>query len=479
MTDLLAMPVLRTGHRRIDQAWRCAIGDLLGNIRPYPSTWAGGDRPQILAGLFYDDPWTRDAAIQAWNGAGLLVPEAARDTLLGCLVQDGGAWRIGGQQWDAAIWITGMWAYIRQTGDRALIAPALAAARASLDGWERTAFNPATGLFHGGGCYLDGVSGYPDRYADTVDGAGGIEHWQPRDPALAAAPARFPAMVLSTNCVYARAYDDAAALALAAGADPGAWPAKAAALRAAIDRALWDEARGTYRFLADAWGGSDRQEGLGLALAILNQVADPARARRVLATARRSPAGLASIFPDWERYAGQGPGIVGRHAAVWPHINLFWADAAARCGDRATFSGEFLALAKRTAENGHFSEVIHPETGRPDGGRQEGGRTPQGGIRWTDFAPWGRQTWCATGYLRVVLRALFGLRFQLDGLRLTSPLLPDGVAQAALDGLRWRDAVLDLRVVGAGSGARLDGRPLAQPLLPAGLAGRHTVELGV
>ena len=40
--------------------------------------------PVILAGLHYDTPWTRDAAINAWNGGSLILPEVSRNTLLSC-----------------------------------------------------------------------------------------------------------------------------------------------------------------------------------------------------------------------------------------------------------------------------------------------------------------------------------------------------------------------------------------------------------
>ena len=37
----------------------------------------------ILAGLHYDTPWTRDAAINAWNGGSLMVPECREYALFG------------------------------------------------------------------------------------------------------------------------------------------------------------------------------------------------------------------------------------------------------------------------------------------------------------------------------------------------------------------------------------------------------------
>ena len=75
----------------------------------------------ILAGLDYDTPWTRDAAINVWNGAGLLLPDVARATLLSVLERAGETVRIGGQYWDAIIWTIGAWHHYLYTGDRELL----------------------------------------------------------------------------------------------------------------------------------------------------------------------------------------------------------------------------------------------------------------------------------------------------------------------------------------------------------------------
>ena len=79
------IPSLETDNPTLNEAFRIAIGDLLGNVSPgrrsanlfgLPSR-----TPLILAGLHYDTPWTRDAAINAWNGASLIMPEVSRNTL--------------------------------------------------------------------------------------------------------------------------------------------------------------------------------------------------------------------------------------------------------------------------------------------------------------------------------------------------------------------------------------------------------------
>ena len=93
----VTIPSLRTDNQTINEAFRIAIGDLMGNVQPFKDGLLERPVPVILAGLHYDTPWTRDAAINAWNGASLILPEVSRNTLLSVLTRADGGVRIGGQ----------------------------------------------------------------------------------------------------------------------------------------------------------------------------------------------------------------------------------------------------------------------------------------------------------------------------------------------------------------------------------------------
>ena len=105
-TDSIAVriPALAVDHRAVHDAFRIAMGDLLGNVSLFQDGLLESPRPVILAGLDYDTPWTRDAAMNAWNGASLLMPEVSRNTLLSVLERVDGKVRIGGQYWDCIVW---------------------------------------------------------------------------------------------------------------------------------------------------------------------------------------------------------------------------------------------------------------------------------------------------------------------------------------------------------------------------------------
>ena len=58
----------------------------------------------VLAGMHYDRPWTRDAAINSWNALSFIWPDLAEETLTAVLTDDQQTGvRIGGQYWDAII----------------------------------------------------------------------------------------------------------------------------------------------------------------------------------------------------------------------------------------------------------------------------------------------------------------------------------------------------------------------------------------
>ncbi len=476
MSELL-LPSFTSSSRDLNDAFRIALGDIHGNVTWYQEGLLDEPRPCLMAGLDYDTPWTRDAAINTWNACGLIREEVCRDTLLSVLTREEGRVVIGGQYWDAMIWTVGAWEYYLFTGDEEFLRLAFEATRNSLGFFEQTELDELTGLFRGPAVYGDGVAAYPDRYVALPDRPSGILAWPRANPdARARRGYGIPMHALSTNCVYARAYELATRIAteLGAAADPS-WIGKADALRAQIDAHFWDGERGTYRYLVDAWGGCDRQEGMGIAFAMLFGIAGPDRAALLCDSTHRTAAGIPCVWPTYERYASVEPGhSYGRHSGtVWPHIQGFWADACSHAGRADLAFEELSLLARAAARDAHFTEILHPDTGLPYGGLQEGGRE---GIRlWSSCR---RQTWSATAFLRVILRVVFGIRPEADGLTF-APSLPPGVEEAAIDGLRYRGTPLRVELRGSGSrvaSCAIDGNPADRAVIdPEG--GHRSVEI--
>lgn len=471
------LPALHTGNSTLDKAFRIAIGDFMGNVVPFRGGLLGVPRPVILAGLDYDTPWTRDAAINVWNAGAFLMPEASRNTLISVLEREDGNVIIGGQYWDAIIWVPGAWFYYLATGDREFLSLAFQAARNSIAYFEANEFAAPLGLFRGPACYGDGVAAYPDIFAQ--DGcSSSILDWPRNRPDLACADGYgIPMHALSTNCLYYRAYRAALSMARELGGEaPPDWPEKADRLKDAINREFWAVDKGFYRYLAGPLGACDHQEALGHSFALLFGVADSAQARQVLTNQHVTAAGVPCVWPTFGRYSAQGPQAFGRHSGtVWPHAQGFWADAAASYGKSTIFGHEFIGLAGHACRDTQFTEIYHPVTTEAYGGIQEEGDE---GIRL--FHSCRRQTWSATAYLRMAIMGLMGVRLGETGIRF-QPCVPEGISHASLDGLRCRRMTLNITVEGTGTrikSVRVNGRLHAVPLALNG-AGQKRVEIEV
>jgi glycogen debranching enzyme len=496
----MTLPFLETDHAELNRAFRIALGDIAGNIFPDRAGLMPNEGPCFRAGLDYPQQWTRDNAINTWNGGGLLYPEVGRNSLLAVLGRVDGEVRITGEYWDSIIWAQGAWAYYLFTGDREFLRTAREAVANTLRFFETTEFDERTGLFRGSAAIQDGVAAFPDRYADIP--SSGIKFWAQHHPRERVAQGEgLPMMALSTNCIYVGAYRVLGAMAAALGErEDAAWARKADALAAAVRRELWDEARGVFRFFTDPWGGCDRVEGVGHAFAILFGVADATQREAVFRNQHVAPAGLPSVWPSYERYTRYTPaeenalptlgwpdhahnptyaeGAFGRHSGVvWPPLQAFWAEAAAR-HERADLLGhELLALAKHACRDGHFSEIYHPITGGEYGGVQEHPEGKGGMQLWASCA---RQTWSETAFVRMVLNGVAGAQFAEEGVRF-APVLPAGVTRVRLGGVRYRAAEVEILVSGAGArivGARVNGVSGAA-FVPASATGPVRVEIEV
>jgi glycogen debranching enzyme len=450
-TYTVRTPWLKTSHPDLNNAYRIAIGDLLGNVSLFQAGLLEEPAPVFLAGQGYRTPWTRDAAINAWNGASIVAPEVARNTLRSVVARHPEGPRVIGedQYWDAIVWVTGAWRHYLYTGDREFLQLAFQVARNSLRYYEDTEYDEADGLFRGPG-WSDGVAGYPDAYADA-GGHSGINRWPEFNPDRISRPGfGIPMKALSTNSLYYQAYRLLPKMAAELGI-PGeaAWARQAERLRQAIQRHFWNAEAGHYRFLTGPFGVSDHQEALGHAYVLLFGIAGEDQARSVLARQYVAPAGVPCLWPNLERYQRPGGMSFGRHAGtVWPQIQGMWAHAAALHGRAAIFGHELFQLAAHALRDNHFAEIYHPLTGEIYGGLQE--RDGQGIVLW-QAQP--RQTWAATAYLRMVLFGLAGLRIAAEGVRF-APCVPEGVSRVEITGLHLRDRVFSVTVSGTGCQVR-------------------------
>ena len=441
------------------------------NDKRDPTGLMASPRTFVRAGGGYQEPWTRDASLNAWNAGSLLDPVTARNTLWAvCQKTDDGriVLQRDNQWWDKVIWITAAWNHAQVTGDRVFLQTAYGVAQDELALMRREHFNPQFGLFAGPAFFADGIAAYPEPLYDPKIGSNFVlDHPLTKDM-----------MALSTNCVYYNAFRCAAQMATELGRpalEIQSYNAAALALKTAINRALWNPQKSTYSYFIHGAGPlagkrDDTQEGIGLAYAILFGVADAKQTQSLLRTTHRTPHGIATAWPHFARYSDEKP---GRHnVAIWPNVNGMWACALAQAGDVNTFQDEVENLALLTQEgDGRFYEIYNFLSGKPDGGWQ-------GGFQWGPLAD---QTWSATAYLRMMHEGLFGMNFQPNGLNF-APKLPAGWSGVTLQGVRYRNMILDVTLQGRGARiarVEIDGKLSAKPFFAATLSGKHTVVISM
>lgn len=435
------IPQLKTNNENINKAFRIAMSDIVANIATYKDGLLKDACEVIYAGLGYDKPWTRDAAINVWNCCGLLFPEASKNTLLSVLTEDEHGLRVGGEYWDAVIWVTGAWSYYLYTLDKDFLKLAYKASVNTIKYFEDTEFDEKLNLFRGPACYGDGVAAYPDIYAKS--GESGIAAFAENFPEYKAEKGvGCPMHTLSTNCLYYSAYNLMHKMEKELEASiTEAYMEKAEELKASINKHFWMEDKGCYRYIVDDFGNCEHQEGLGHSFAILLGIADKEQTKRILENQYITEEGISCVWPCFERYLNYGENEYGRHAgAIWPHVEAFWADAAAKSGGLDLLEKEFNCMTTRALRDGLFAEIYHPETGEIYGGVQE--RWGKGITSWISEL---KQTWSATGYIRMILFDIIGIQIDENGMNIR-PNLIDGIEAIELKGLTFRDKLYSISI---------------------------------
>lgn len=461
---------METDHEEVGKAFRVALGDYLGNILPWSSSPDRKPVHCILAGLDYDKPWTRDASLNSWFAGSLLTPEIARNTLLAVLTGDDKDIRIGGQYWDAIIWVTAAWNHYLLSGDKEFLQTAYQVTVNSLKYFEERELDRSDDLFRGGACFQDGISGYPDEYADGPSSC--ILDWVKSHGEERAKDGYGLTMkTLSTNCLYFNAYRLLPKMAKSLGqpADPH-WKDMENKMRESIGGRFWNSASGTFRYMLGGEEDETRQEGLGHAFAILFGLADDMQCKSVFDRQYITPQGIPCVWPTYQRYRVDGEDTYGRHSGtVWPQVNSAWVMASSKKGRRDMSWKEIISLAEKACRDVHFAEIYHPETGLPYGGLQENPPKADQPLLWGSCR---RQTWCATGYIQMLLSTLFGMAVSSKGLSF-HPWLPDEISRIKISGLNFGKAVISISLEkGSRALFQWNGQGMESTRIPFGGSGK-------
>ena len=454
-TPSYPLPTLKTNDTEVDtaaMAFNIAVGNLVSNIRPYKGGLLNEETPCLLAGMDYYGPWSRDAAYNCMNAGSLLFPDIARKTLLSQMKKDEkGRLVFAGEYWDNNILGYTFRQHATMHNDDSLWMLGKVALKNTLADRERDEFDSVLGLFRGASYFNDGISGYPDLYARTGKYEGGqwvsnIKKWvelPENAPIKAKKGFGLPMMCLSTNAIYYQAYR-----LLAENSDGESrkeYSKKADALKAAINRHLWNATKKQYKYFIDPNGDSEAQEAMGLAMVLQTDIADE-HAKDVMQNAYITAAGMPCLWPSYSRYTiGKAGEHYGRHSGtVWAHVQATWARATLKHKRPDLFLFEYTTLTNEIFRDKQCLEIYHPITTLPYGGMQEDNDGKM--SLWKSATV---QTWTASAYVGMVLTDILGLRIDGDSIAF-GPTLIGHFPHLRLQNLCIAAMQIDVEMIGSG-----------------------------
>jgi hypothetical protein len=362
--------------------------------------------------------WTRDLSYAADLGLAMLDPERVRNSLdfklsplrpgmsrsphmAGSndgfqIIQDtgsGGSWPVST---DRVSWAFGAEQVLKTLPPeqrKVFAARALQALTNTIENDRLAAFNTVSGLYTGEQSFLD--------WRDQSYAA-----WIVNDLASMAT-----SKALSTNVGHYKALTLAASLAHEHGNGElerkyGGW---ARALKRAINERLWlDDANMYSSLTAPHFDGAPMHkfDWLGQTLAIVTGVADPARARKILAHYPHGPMGAPVIYPQ------QRGMPVYHNRAIWPFVTAYGLKAAAISGNTSVADAAYATLMRAAALNLSNMENLEWLSGQPLllDEQQPSLIGPVINSK--------RQLWSVGAYLGMVIGDVFGVQTTADGIAL-------------------------------------------------------------
>jgi glycogen debranching enzyme len=442
----------------ITDGYKLAINTVDINVR----------RGILAAGADYGGEWTRDIAINSWNGVSLLRPQVAEQSLWSVTINKD---TIGHQYWDKIIWAIAAYNHYLVNGDKAFLTQAYICSANTMKELEHKTFDANYGLFMGPSVFNDGIAAYPKPIFDTLNFSSGVlDHKNSTYMKC-----------LSTNCLYFGAYMALSKMSIALHKGKNItenYQLKAESLKKNILKHFYDKDSNSFYYLIDQNGKAHKyQEALGISFAVIFGIIDGEKADQLIHHAVVSKYGITSIYPDFSRYSPEKP---GRHNnIIWPMVNGFFAKASLVAGDDSSFTKELFGLTHLALDEDKgdydFREIYNPSNGKPDGGWQANGALNPN-YHWESCK---LQTWSATAYISMIINGLFGLRFSEQSLSF-APYLPSGIHFIEMKNLKYRHSILDISIKGNGNSIRkftVDGKVQGNHSINSALKGKHDISV--
>ncbi len=436
--DISAYPRLTTGNTLHTAIFNMGLDEMVNAVEPDSTLRTGREWPGV---------WTRDVSYSIILAMAALQPEVSRISLehkispTGRIIQDtgsGGAWPVSS---DRQIWGIAAFEVYKTTGDKKWLKKIYPVIKNSLEDDYRSIYDKETGLVRGETSFIDWREQSYPRWMQTAD--------------------IYRSEALGTSVVHAQAWRTLSEIAKILGNKKEAEIAneRADKLTEAINRELWMDDKGYYAMYLygrDHLIANPRAETLGEALSILYGIAPAERARTITESNPTTPFGTAIFYPQ---IADQPP---YHNNALWPWVAAYWTLANAKTGNEEGVMQGIGSIFRPAALFATNKENFVLDNG--DIGTQLNSSN---------------MLWCLSGNLTMTMNLLFGIHYETDGIRF-EPFVPKALAgDRSREGLRYRDAILNISVSGYGNriaGFRLNGKEHA-PFIPADIRGVNDIAI--
>ncbi|HSI71103.1 MAG TPA: amylo-alpha-1,6-glucosidase, partial [Gillisia sp.] len=299
--DISKKPTFSSDIPLVDALYKLSTEEALLNIEPDSTLRTGAE---------WSGVWTRDISYSIYLAFAYHEPEVARISLMkkvnrDRIIQDtgsGGAWPISS---DRTVWAVAAWELYKVTGDRDWLEESFAIIKNTLEDDFKT-IKTETGMYKGESSFLDWREQTYPKWMSNMDIA--------------------ESQNLGTNVVHYQAHKVLGKMAEALGEDSDEHNRRAENIKNAINEQLWQEDKGYYAqylYGRKYMNVSKRFEALGESLAVIFDVADEGKAKRIVSESPVTAYGITSIYP-------QIPEIPPYHNnGIWPFVQAYWNLAAA------------------------------------------------------------------------------------------------------------------------------------------------------
>lgn len=399
-------------------------------------------------GVYWGGVWTRDVSYSILHSLAQLNPEVSMKSLRAKvnannrIIQDtgtGGAWPCST---DRTTWVLAAWEVYKVTGDRRWLDFIYPVIRNTVEDDRLVAYDPDTQLMRGETSWLDWREQEYPTWMQPVD--------------------IYQSEAMNTTAVHYRTLRILAEICRLEGQPTYAqrYDGWADDLKEGMNRNLWLDDKGYYAIYLYGRNNlvrHDQMEILGESFAILWDIADADRQRRISETMVSEPFGTPDFYPN---LSDQYP---YHNDAMWPFTQGYWLKAQAKVGNEQGVLHGISSIYRLAAMTLTNLENMVITTGAEKG-------LPINSPR---------QLWGVAADVAIVPNVYFGISYELDGLHFR-PFVPKALkADRRLENFKYRDAVLTLSIKGYGNelrSFRLDGEECA-PVFPADLKGEHTIEM--